>query len=170
MNADTNLPADVAARKLHVVCVCVCGVGGMAALEDMVMWVVLPRLIPSVFLFCKSRSFSRFTDHLLIAPKSQSDAFLWIFDSGSEAPPPLLLAAGTSDQTKFVEAAGTSAPYHCVVMNQQNTLRLVAAEDTKEPEGLTYFHRGIFFLLLLFFAKGTVLLFWKGHAVIIFKG
>lgn len=44
MNADTNLPADVAACLLHA-CVCVCAV----ALEGMEMWVVAPRLIPSVF-------------------------------------------------------------------------------------------------------------------------
>lgn len=127
----------------------ICALAGeVVALGGMEMPVVTLRLIPSVFSFCKSRSFIlfffchwRFTDHLLIVPKS--DAVPSIFDNSSEAlapvPPRLLFAAGSSDPTKFVKASGTSAAYDCLAMNQQNTLFGSCRRDAGVSRGLPCF-------------------------------
>lgn len=75
-------------------------------------------------------------------------------------PPPLLFAAGSSDQTKFVKASGTSAACDWVAMNQQNTLCLAAAEETLgRTEDCRISAWNIFFLFFFFGnfnCKGTV--------------
>lgn len=64
----------------------------------------------------------------MLFPRHAGMLYYYI-SAAQKLPPPMLFAAGTSDQTKFVEAVGISAPFDCVAMNQQNALRLGAAEE-----------------------------------------